>query len=160
MQSVAMIAAAISVIVLWWGGRPWQYALLFGISGLAGMMSIHLVRRIRGIEIGEESSSSGHPAPWLEILKHPPFTKLLEGRADYTARQALAISRAEAVRAFASVPFFGLVLERTGSKPLLKLATFFLAKPLVERKGKPFETAIRDVVILAGLKLYVRFFDR
>jgi len=35
-----------------------------------------------------------------------------------------------------------------------------LTRPLVERKGKPFETAIRDVVIMARLKLYGRFFNR
>ena len=89
------------------------------------------------------SRSSGQPVPWLEILKYPPFTKLLifnvvynwvvggsaafviaflEGRAGYTAGQVLAVSLAAAVGAFASVPFFGLVLERTGSKPLLRLA--------------------------------------
>jgi MFS family permease len=43
---------------------------------------------------------------------------------------------------------------------LLGVLTFFLAKPLVEKKGKPFDTAVRDVVILARLKLYGRFFNR
>jgi hypothetical protein len=43
---------------------------------------------------------------------------------------------------------------------LLGIVTFFLARPLVEKKGKPFDTAIRDVVILARLKLYGRFFNR
>jgi hypothetical protein len=295
MQCGGMLAVAISTAVLWSGGRPWQFALLFVISGLAGMMSLHFVRKIPDIEIGEQAKSSGQPVPWLEILKYPPFTKLLifnvvynwvvgglaafviaflEGRAGYTAGQVLAVSLAASVGAFASVPFFGLVLERTGSKPLLSLAmslylvgilfwlvvtagivpahyllvggnylvlgvagglfsiantriamdtmpvmgrnhffalftvfaslslglapifwgvfldtlgkkefllgsfqvnrfstyflllsllgiiTFFLAKPLVEKKGKPFDTAVRDVVILARLKLYGRFFNR
>jgi MFS family permease len=295
MQCGGMIAIATSTIVLWSGGQPWQFALLFAISGLAGMLSLHFVRKIPDIEIGEQARSSGQPVPWLEILKYPPFAKLLifnvvynwvvgglaafviaflEGRAGYTAGQVLAVSLAAAVGAFASVPFFGLVLERTGSKPLLGLAmtlylvgilfwvlvtsgtvpphyllvgsnyfilgvagalfsiantriamdtmpvmgrnhffslftvfaslslglapifwgvfldtlgknefsigffqvnrfstyfillsllgivTFFLAKPLVEKKGKPFDTAVRDVVILARLKLYGRFFNR
>ena len=43
---------------------------------------------------------------------------------------------------------------------LLGVLTFFLAKPLVEKKGKPFDTAVRDVVIMARLKLYGRFFNR
>ena len=138
-----MIAVAISTVVLWSGGKPWQFSLLFAISGLAGMLSLHFVRKIPDIEIGEQGKSSGQPVPWLEILKYPPFTKLLifnvvynwvvgglaafviaflEGRAGYTAGQVLAVSLAAAVGAFASVPFFGLVLERTGSKPLLRLA--------------------------------------
>jgi hypothetical protein len=295
MQCGGMLAVAISTVVLWSGGRPWQFSLLFVISGLAGMLSLHFVRQIPDIEIGEQAKSSGQPVPWLEILKYPPFTKLLvfnvvynwvvgglaafviaflEGRAGYTAGQVLAVSLAASVGAFTSVPFFGLVLERTGSKPLLRLAmtlyligilfwvvftsgmvpanyllvginylilgvagglfsiantriamdtmpimgrnhffalftvfaslslglapifwgvfldtlgrhefaigffqvnrystyfvllaalgviTFFLAKPLVEQKGKPFDTAVRDVVILARLKLYGRFFNR
>jgi hypothetical protein len=295
MQCGGMLAVAISTVVLWSGGRPWQFSLLFVISALAGMSSLHFVRKIPDIEIGEQAKSSGQPVPWLEILKYPPFTKLLvfnvvynwvvgglaafviaflEGRAGYTAGQVLAVSLAASVGAFTSVPFFGLVLERTGSKPLLRLAmtlyligilfwvvftsgmvpahyllvginylilgvagglfsiantriamdtmpimgrnhffalftvfaslslglapifwgvfldalgrhefaigffqvnrystyfvllavlgiiTFFLAKPLVEKKGKPFDTAVRDVVILARLKLYGRFFNR
>jgi MFS family permease len=295
MQCGGMLAIAIATTVLWSGGQAWQFSLLFVISGLAGMLSLHFVRKIPDIEIGEQAKSSGQPVPWLQILKHPPFAKLLifnvvynwvvgglaafviaflEGRAGYTAGQVLAVSLAASVGAFATVPFFGLILERTGSKPLLRLAmslylvgilfwvlitsgiapthylligfnylilgvagglfsiantriamdtmpmmgrnhffslftvfaslslglapifwgvfldtlgkkefsvgffqvnrystyfvllsllgivTFFLAKPLVEEKGKPFDTAIRDVVILARLKLYGRFFNR
>jgi MFS family permease len=295
MQCGGMLAIAIATIVLWSGGQPWQFSLLFVVSGLAGMLSLHFVRKIPDIEIGEQAKSSGQPVPWLQILKYPPFTKLLifnvvynwvvgglaafviaflEGRAGYTAGQVLAVSLAASVGAFATVPFFGLILERTGSKPLLRLAmslylvgilfwvlitsgilpahylligfnylilgvagglfsiantriamdtmptmgrnhffslftvfaslslglapifwgvfldilgrkefsigffqvnrystyfvllsllgivTFFLAKPLVEERGKPFDTAIRDVVILARLKLYGRFFNR
>jgi MFS family permease len=295
MQCGGMLAIAIATTVLWSGGEAWQFSLLFVISGLAGMLSLHFVRKIPDIEIGEQAKSSGQPVPWLQILKYPPFAKLLifnvvynwvvgglaafviaflEGRAGYAAGQVLAVSLAASVGAFATVPFFGLILERTGSKPLLRLAmslylvgilfwvlitsgiapthylligfnylilgvagglfsiantriamdtmptmgrnhffslftvfaslslglapifwgvfldilgrkefsigsfqvnrysiyfvllsllgivTFFLAKPLVEEKGKPFDTAIRDVVILARLKLYGRFFNR
>ena len=295
MQCGGFLAIAISTIVLWSGAEPWQFALLFFISAFAGTLSLHFVRKIPDVEVTEQVRSSGQPVPWLEILKYRPFAKLLvfnvvynwvvgglaafviaylEGRAGYTAGQVLAASLAAAVGAFASVPFFGLVLERTGSKPILRLAmtlylwgiifwvlvtsgivpahylfvgfnylvlgvagglfsiantriamdtmpemgrnhffalftvfaslslglapifwgvfldalgrnefaigffqvnrfsiyfvllailgvvTFFLAQPLVEKKGKPFDTAIRDVVILARLKLYGRFFNR
>jgi MFS family permease len=295
MQCGGLLAIAISTLVLWSGAQPWQFALLFFVSAFAGTLSLHFVRKIPDVEIGEQVRSSGQPVPWLEILKYPPFTKLLvfnvvynwvvgglaafviaflEGRAAYTAGEVLAVSLASGVGAFASVPFFGLVLERTGSKPILRLAmtlyllgiifwvlvtsgtlpahylfvgfiylvlgvagglfsiantriamdtmpemgrnhffslftvfaslslglapifwgifldvlaknefsigafqinrfsvyfmllallgivTFFLARPLVEKKGKPFDTAIRDVVIVARLKLYGRFFNR
>jgi MFS family permease len=295
MQCGGMLAIAVATIVLWSGGEPWQFSLLFVVSGLAGMLSLHFVRKIPDIEIGEQVKTSGQPVPWLQILKYPPFSKLLifnvvynwvvgglaafviaflEGRAGYTAGQVLAVSLAASVGAFTTVPLFGLILERTGSKPLLRLAmslylvgilfwvlitsgilpahyllvgfnylilgvagglfsiantriamdtmptmgrnhffslftvfaslslglapifwgvfldilgrkefsigffqvnrysiyfvllsllgivTFFLAKPLVEEQGKPFDTAIRDVVILARLKLYGRFFNR
>jgi hypothetical protein len=295
MQCGGMLAIAISTIVLWSGGRPWQFALLFAISMCAGMLSLYFLRKIPDIEIGEQTRSSSHPVPWLAILRHGPFFKLLifnvvynwvvgglaafviaylEGRAGYSAGQVLAVSFAGAVGASVSVPFIGPVLERTGSKPVLRFSltlylvgivfwvlvtaglvhprylivalnylllglagglfsianvrismdtmpevgrnhffslftvfgslslgfapifwgifldalakrefsigfvqvnrfstyfallavltvmTFFLARPLVEKKGKPFETAIRDVVIMARLKLYGRFFNR
>jgi MFS family permease len=295
MQCGGMLAIAISTIVLWSGGRPWQFALLFAISMFSGMLSLHFVGKIPDIEVGDQIKSSGQPVPWLEILKYPPFTKLLtfnvvynwvvgglaafviaflEGKAGYTAGQVLAASLAGAFGAFASVPLIGPVLERTGSKPVLRFSlvlyligilfwvfvtgelvparyllvgidylllgiagglfsianvriamdtmpelgrnhffslftvftslslglapifwgvfldglakhefglgifhvnrfssyfillallgimTLFLTRPLVEKKGKPFETAIRDVVIMARLKLYGRFFNR
>ena len=295
MQCGGMLAIAISTLVLWSGGRPWQFAVLFAISMFSGMLSLHFVRKIPDIEVGEHVKSSGHPVPWLQILKHPPFFKLLvfnvvynwvvgglaafviaflEGKAGYTAGQVLAVSLAAAFGAFASVPFIGPILERTGSKPVLRIAmalyllgivfwvsvtggllsanyilvaiaylvlgvagglfsianvriamdtmpemgrnhffslftvftslslglapifwgvfldalakrefelghfqvnrfsiyfvlltvlgtiTFYLARPLVEKKGKPVEMAIRDVVIMARLKLYGRFFNR
>ena len=295
MQCGGMLAIAISTIVLWSGGRPWQFALLFAISMFSGMLSLHFVGKIPDIEVGDQIKSSGQPVPWLEILKYPPFAKLLtfnvvynwvvgglgafviaflEGKAGYTAGQVLAVSLAGAFGAFASVPLIGPVLERTGSKPVLRfslalyligilfwvfvtgelvpahyllvgidylllgiagglfsianvriamdtmpelgrnhffslftvfaslslglapifwgvfldgvakhefglgifhvnrfssyfillallgIVTLFLTRPLVERKGKPFETAIRDVVIMARLKLYGRFFNR
>ncbi|HKM58326.1 MAG TPA: MFS transporter [Chthoniobacterales bacterium] len=295
MQCGGMLAIAISTIVLWSGGRPWQFALLFAISMFSGMLSLHFVGKIPDIEVGDQMKSSGQPVPWLAILKYPPFQKLLtfnvvyswvvgglgafviaflEGKAGYTAGQVLAASLAGAFGAFASVPFIGPVLERTGSKPVLRISlalyliailfwvfvtgelvpahyllvgidylllgiagglfsianvriamdtmpelgrnhffslftvftslslglapifwgvfldglakhefglgifhvnrfssyfillallgivTLFLSRPLIERKGKPFETAIRDVVIMARLKLYGRFFNR
>jgi len=295
MQCGGMLAIAISTVVLWSGGRPWQFALLFAISMLSGMLSLHFVRKIPDIEVGDQVKSSGHPVPWFEILTFPPFSKLLifnvvynwvvgglaafviaflEGKGGYTAGQVLAVSLAGAFGAFASVPLIGPVLERTGSKPVLRaslalyligigfwvfvtiglipaayalvgidylvlgvagglfsianvriamdtmpelgrnhffalytvftslslglapifwgifldalakhefplgliqvnrfsiyfflitlltIVTVFLTRPLVEKKGKPFETAIRDVVIMARLKLYGRFFNR
>jgi MFS family permease len=295
MQCGGMLAIAISTLVLWSGGRPWEFAVLFAISGLAGMLSLYYVRKIPDVQIDEQARSSGQPVPWLEILRYPPFSKLLifnvvynwvvgglaafviaflEGKAGYSAGQVLGVSLAAAIGAFGCVPFFGLVLERTGSKPILTLAmilylagivvwllitsgivradylfvgfnylivgiagglfsiantriamdtmpvlgrnhffslftvfaslslglapifwgvfldvlgknefsigvfqvnrfsiyfvllsllgivTFFLAQPLVEKKGKSFDTAVRDVVILARLKLYGRFFNR
>ncbi len=126
MQCGGMLAIAIATLVLWSGGEPWQFSLLFVVSGLAGMLSLHFVRKIPDIEIGEQAKSSGQPVPWLQILKYPPFTKLLifnvvynwvvgglaafviaflEGRAGYTAGQVLAVSLAASVGAFATCSF-------------------------------------------------------
>ena len=295
MQCGGFLGIAISTLVLWSGSAPWQFAVLFGVSAFAGTLSLQFIRRIPDLEIGEQTKSSGQPVPWLTILKHPPFTKLLifnviyngvvgglsafiiaylQGKAGYSAGQALAATLMSSIGAFISVPFFGLVLEQTGSKPILSLAlmlyigtiifwllivgrimppyfwlvgfcyfvqgaagglfsiantrtamdtmptmgrthffslftvftslslglapifwgifldavgkyeftlgifsvnrysvyflllvilagiAFFLAKPLEEKKGKSFDSAVRDVVILARLKLFSRFLNR
>jgi MFS family permease len=50
--------------------------------------------------------------------------------------------------------FWGVFLDTLGKKE------FSIGFFQVEKKGKPFDTAVRDVVILARLKLYGRFFNR
>ena len=65
-------------MVLWSGGEPWQFSLLFVISGLAGMLSLHFVRKIPDIEIGEQAKSSGQPVPWLEILEISSFYQVVD----------------------------------------------------------------------------------
>lgn len=295
MQSGGVFAIAISTVVLWSGAERWQFSLLFFISACAGTLSLYFIQKIPDIEIGEQTRTSSQPVPWIAMMKHPPFSKLvifnvvynsivgglgafvigyLQGKAGYTAGQILAMTLWSAIGAFASVPFFGRVLEQTGSKPLLRLSltlytwgilfwilvasgtvpamyqlvafnylvlgvagglfsiantriamdtmpvmgrnhffslftvftslslglspifwgifldaigdhefsigffqvtryssyfillailaflTFFLANPLVEKRGAPFESAVRDVVIQARLQLYGRFFRR
>jgi MFS family permease len=295
MQCGGVLAIAISTLVLWSGAERWQFALLFFISACAGTLSLYFIRKIPDIEIGEQTKTSSQPVPWVAMMKHPPFLRLvifnvvynsivgglmafvigyLQGKGGYTAGQILAMTLCSAVGAFASVPFFGRVLERTGSKPLLRLSltlytwgilfwilvssgtvpamyqlvafnylvlgiagglfsiantriamdtmpvmgrnhffslftvftslslgispifwgifldaignhefaigffqvtryssyfillavlaflTFFLANPLVEKRGAPFESAVRDVVIQARLQLYGRFIRR
>jgi MFS family permease len=295
MQLGGFLAVAISTLVLWSGSARWQFALLFGLSALAGSLSLQFVRKIPDVEVGGEAKASGLPVPWVAILKYPPFTKLLifnvvynwisgglgafviaylDGKAGYSPGLILAATLMAAIGAFGCVPLFGLVMERTGSKPILSLSlflyvwtillwiliagrivpahfwvvgiayffqgvagglfsiantrtamdtmpvmgrnhffslftvftsvslglapifwgifldaigkheftfqgfevnrystyfvlliglaviTFFLAEPLEQKKGKPLETALKDVVILARLRLFSRFLNR
>jgi MFS-type transporter involved in bile tolerance (Atg22 family) len=81
--------------------------------------------------------------PWLEILRHPPFSKLLifnvvynwvvgglaafaigflQSRAHFTDGAILACSLLSFVGASISVSSFGELLNQTGSKPILRIA--------------------------------------
>jgi len=68
MQCGGMLAVAISTIVLWSGGRSWQFSLLFAISGLAGMLKPSLCAQDSGYRdrrtsqvLGSASSVVGNP---------------------------------------------------------------------------------------------------
>jgi len=81
--------------------------------------------------------------PWLEILRHPPFSKLLifnvvynwvvgglaafaigflQSRARFTDGAILACSLLSFVGASVSVSSFGELLNQVGSKPILRIA--------------------------------------
>jgi MFS family permease len=143
MQFGGVLAMAISAAVLWTNVRGWQYAAVFFLSACAGTLSLYYIRKVPDIEITMEARSSGQPVPWAAILKYPPFTRLvifnvvcnlvigglgafsillLQGREGYSDGQILAVATLAFIGAFASVPFFGWVLERTGSKPILRVA--------------------------------------
>jgi MFS family permease len=152
MQCGGLLAIAISTLVLWSGAARWQFALLFTISALASQMSLEFIRKIPDLEIGEQAKSSGQPVPWIAILKYPPFAKLLlfnvvynwvvgglgafviaylDGKAGYSAGLILAATLMSSIGAIISLPFFGLVLERTESKPILGLALILYVVTIV-----------------------------
>jgi MFS family permease len=145
MQIGGFLAVAISTVVLWSGSSRWQFALLFGLSAFAGSLSLRYVRRIPDLEITAEARSSSEPVPWLAILKYIPFKRLLifnvvynwivgglgafvigylESKGGYPAGLILGATLMASIGAFVSVPVFSLILDRTGSKPILSLAMY------------------------------------
>ncbi|MBV9672069.1 MAG: MFS transporter [Verrucomicrobia bacterium] len=143
MQCGGLMAAVLSTLILWSGSEQWRFACLFLISAFAAKFSLDAIRKIPDIPAEEQKRSSAIPVPWLEILRYPPFFKLLRfnvvynwvigglgafivsflnGRAGFSPGQILAAATFASIGAFISVPFFALVLDRSGSKPLLQLA--------------------------------------
>jgi len=61
------------------GGQPraWQFALLFLFSAIMGAISLHFLKRIPEAEIPEEVRTSRQPVPWMELIRFPPFQKLV-----------------------------------------------------------------------------------
>jgi len=57
--------------------RPWQFSLLFGFSALMGAVSLMFLKRIPDVPTPKEDVSKTTGVPWLAMIKHPPFFKLL-----------------------------------------------------------------------------------
>jgi MFS family permease len=55
----------------------WQFSIVFLFSAVAGVISLTFLKRIPDVEVPEEIKGSQNPIPWLAMLRHPPFTKLL-----------------------------------------------------------------------------------
>ena len=120
--------------------RNWQFALLFAFSGITGAISLSFLKRIPDAEIPEEIRTSKTRVPWLAMVNHPPFKKLLIVVVAYSVsyggitaftvaflRASLGMSEAR-ILLVTSVAFLGGLsslwllgsrLDRLGSKPVL-----------------------------------------
>src|SRR2546427_11322120 len=70
-------AMMLSAFCLGQQSRPWQFALLFGFSGVAGAISLSFLKKIPDVEPPERQVTSSQPVPWLEIVRYEPVRKLL-----------------------------------------------------------------------------------
>src|SRR5262245_15942756 len=57
--------------------HPWQFALLFAFSAVMGAVSLAFLKRIPDAEIPEEIRTSKTRVPWVAMIAHPPFARLL-----------------------------------------------------------------------------------
>ena len=57
--------------------RPWQFCILFAFSAIMGAVSLTFLKRIPDAEMSEEIRASKGRVPWLEMVRYPPFKKLL-----------------------------------------------------------------------------------
>jgi MFS family permease len=143
MQIGGVLAMALSTFVLWRNAHGANFSFLFLLSACAGTVSLLFIRRIPDVPIEDQIRGSGQPVPWLEILRHPPFSKLLifnvvynwvvgglaafaigflQTRSGFSDGAILACSLLSFVGASVSVSSFGEVLNQTGSKPILRIA--------------------------------------
>lgn len=118
----------------------WQFAVLFGFSAIMGAVSLTFLKRIPDVPVQEEHGSRG-PVPWLAMMRHPPFNKLLRMVVAWSVAYGgltaftTAFLKTEAglsegwVMLVTSVAFLGGLcslwlmgsrLDRLGSKPVLK----------------------------------------
>jgi MFS family permease len=133
--------------------RAWQFTVLFAFSAIMGAVSLSFLKRIPDAEMSEEVRAGKGPVPWLEMLRFPPFRKLLRTLVGYsiayggltaftvaflktetgmTEGEILAVNSVFFLGGLGSLWFLGSRLDHLGSKPVL---TFCFATWVVVLAG-------------------------
>jgi len=120
--------------------RPWQFAVLFAFSAIMGGVSLTFLKRIPDVPTAEEPRTGSTRVPWLEMIRHPPFFKLLRtvvgwsiaygGMTAFTVAflktycampegEILLVGAVSFVGGVSSLWLLGSRLDKLGSKPVL-----------------------------------------
>jgi MFS family permease len=119
--------------------RAWQFAAIFFVSGINGVISLYFLKRIPDVPVPEEIRTSRQPVPWLAMLNHPPFKKLLvmnlgwslayggvtaftvsflKSETTMSEKTILIVSSVFFLGALMSL-WFGRRMDKMGSKPVM-----------------------------------------
>lgn len=122
---------------------PGRFAGLFGFSAVAGAISLSFLKRIPDVPVTEEPAKSRTGVPWLAMLRHPPFWKLvravvawsvayggmtaftvafLKVKANMPDNHILVITSVSFLGGLSSLWLLGARLDRLGSKPVVTFA--------------------------------------
>ena len=143
-QNVASFGAfLISAATLSGRSKPGQFAVLFAFSAAMGAVSLMFLKRIPDVPTEVETTASTTRVPWLEMLRFPPFRKLLRsviawsvaygGMTAFTVAflkvhsglsegKILLISSTAFLGGASSLWLLGSRFDRVGSKPVLGFA--------------------------------------
>lgn len=136
----SFLTVAVSALCLGAAPHPWQFAVIFAFSAVTGVISLSFLNRIPDVVIPEEVRTSSEPVPWLAMLRHPPFFKLLRvvvawsvaygGLTAFTVAflktetgmaegKILFVTSVAFLGGMSSLWLFGSRLDHLGSRPLL-----------------------------------------
>jgi MFS family permease len=142
-QIGGLLAMVLSTVVLWNNAKPWHFALLFFLSACAATLSLFFIRLVPEVEVGEQVRTSSQPVPWGAMLKYPPFTRLLiftvvynwvigglaafvvgflQHIGGFSDGMILGCNMFAFVGAAISVQLVSGLMNRTGTKPILRIA--------------------------------------
>ena len=142
-QIGGLLAMVLSTVVLWNNAKAWHFALLFFLSACAATLSLFFIRLVPEVEVGEQVRTSSQPVPWGAMLKYPPFTRLLiftvvynwvigglaafivgflQHIGGFSDGMILACNVFAFVGAAISVQLVSGLMNRTGTKPILRIA--------------------------------------
>lgn len=123
--------------------RPWQFTGVFVFSAAMGLISVGFLKRIPDVAISEQARTSRTPVPWLAMLRHPPFRKLLrtvlawavayggitaftvaylKTETTLTDGTILLVTSVAFLGGLSSLWFLGSRLDHLGSKPVVSFA--------------------------------------
>jgi MFS family permease len=140
-QSVAsFITFLIAAACLAGNPGSWQFAILFAFSAAMGAVSLPFLKRIPDAAVPEEIRVGKGRVPWMEMVRFPPFRKLLwvlvgysvayGGLTSFTVAflkteigmseaQILLVTSVSFLGGLGSLWFLGSRLDHLGSKPVL-----------------------------------------
>lgn len=141
-QNVAgMVTFWISAALLGPEAAPWRFSVLFAFSAAMGWASLFFLRRIPDIPTTPEPSGGAGPVPWLAMMRHRPFARLLQavvlwavaygGMSAFTVaflRSSLGLRENEVLwltslaflGGLSSLWFLGSRLDHLGSRPVME----------------------------------------
>ena len=140
MNSASFLAILLSGFVLGGAAQPWQFAALFVFSAVAGAISLGFLKRIPDVPIPENEPSGKGRVPWWDMLRFPPFWRLmctvvawsvayggmtaftvafLKARAGLPEGRVLMLASVAFLGGLSSLWFVGSRLDRLGSKPVI-----------------------------------------
>jgi len=139
----SFVTIIISAMFLGKSPHAWQFAVIFLFSATMGLVSLMYLNRVPDVPISEEIRTSNQPVPWLSILRHPPFQKLLRfvtiwaiaygGFTTFTVAflktevglpdgKILLVTSVAFLGGLSSLWLLGHRLDHVGSKPILSLS--------------------------------------
>ncbi len=145
-QSGSLVAMLSCGFVLQNNSSPWEFSLVFLISGIGGAVSLYFLNRMPDVQAPEKLKLSGTRVPWREIITFPPFARLvgfnllytftfgslgvftlsfLKGRAGLGENQILLFLTVSFMSALVALPTTGKLLDALGSKRFLRCALGF-----------------------------------
>ncbi len=134
------LAMMLAALCLGRQAHPWQFAVLFGFSAVAGAISLNFLKKIPDVEPLEKQVTSSQPVPWLEIARYGPFRKLLrmntawsvayggltvftvaylKTEAGMSEGRILFVTGMAFLGGLCGLAWFGSRTDRLGSKPVL-----------------------------------------
>ncbi len=173
-QNVASCGAFLFAALMLAGATAaWQFAVLFAFSAVTGAISLTFLKRMPDVPTPEEARVSTSEVPWLAMVRHPPFHKLLrvvvawsvayggltafavaylKSQTSWSEGQILLLNSTAFVGGVGSLWLLGSRLDRLGSQPVLGFVCVMWVAVLVgwfTLAGKVFAPALG---LLIGLQ--------
>jgi len=139
----SFVVTLLSGLVLGSAPHPWQFAVLFVFSAIAGAISLGFLKKIPDVPTPENEPQGKGRVPWWEMLRHPPFWKLmrtmvawsvayggmtaftvafLKARSGMPEGEVLMVSSVAFLGGLSSLWFVGSRLDHLGSKPVITVS--------------------------------------
>ncbi len=139
----SLFALLVSAIVMTGEVDNWEYSVVFLVSALGGAASLYFIKRIPDAPAGEAVRRSAQAVPWRAMMKYRPFFRLLIFNLLFmVVIGSIAVFSVEYLREIegfrpdlilylsgisflgplVSLILTGRVIDRIGSKPVLRVA--------------------------------------